>query len=389
MGSKPSLMRNGLPRLSFSTSSDSTISSSAPRLKTASWWAISGCMGAWRVCYNPAVCLEAGANAGWDESILSKLRILAQSLKQIGGQVSPGRIVAVVVLMGVGHRRRVRARAGNDASRHADAAGAARSDAPRVAASGARRRLLARRAHPARRHAGQRACTPVGRRSAGAAIPAHRSTRADAVSAQARQVGACPDRRRRASPCAFLPDAKRRPAHRRRSADDFVARTRHPRRPRAPGVPRGRNPFVAVCGCRCGGPARRGDEPDRRCLFRRRRFPPRPATWRSLHRRLRNARGRRRIRGCRQVGRRRVRRQGHRHIARFFGAAPTAARATTRRTARACARRSCARRWNSRASRPAFRWRAFIRSCRRGARTRASISPRRAARRCAPRATAR
>jgi murein DD-endopeptidase MepM/ murein hydrolase activator NlpD len=33
---------------------------------------------------------------------LSKLRILAQSLKQIGGHVLPGRIVAVVVLMGAG-----------------------------------------------------------------------------------------------------------------------------------------------------------------------------------------------------------------------------------------------------------------------------------------------
>jgi hypothetical protein len=34
--------------------------------------------------------------------VLSKLRILAQRLKQIGGQVSPVRIVAGVVLMGAG-----------------------------------------------------------------------------------------------------------------------------------------------------------------------------------------------------------------------------------------------------------------------------------------------
>jgi murein DD-endopeptidase MepM/ murein hydrolase activator NlpD len=43
-----------------------------------------------------------GANAGGDESILSKLRILAQTLKNIGGHVAPGRLVAVIVLMGAG-----------------------------------------------------------------------------------------------------------------------------------------------------------------------------------------------------------------------------------------------------------------------------------------------
>jgi murein DD-endopeptidase MepM/ murein hydrolase activator NlpD len=44
----------------------------------------------------------AGANADGDESILSKLRILAQTLKNLGGYVVPGRLVAVAVLMGVG-----------------------------------------------------------------------------------------------------------------------------------------------------------------------------------------------------------------------------------------------------------------------------------------------
>jgi len=44
----------------------------------------------------------AGANADGDESILSKLRILAQTLKNLGGYVVPGRLVAVVALMGVG-----------------------------------------------------------------------------------------------------------------------------------------------------------------------------------------------------------------------------------------------------------------------------------------------
>ena len=58
-------------------------------------------------------------------------------------------------------------------------------------------------------------------------------------------------------------------------------------------------------------------------------------------------------------------------------------RRTTTTTAAARARRSCARRWSSRASRRASRSRASIRSCRRGARTRASTSPRRSARRCA------
>jgi murein DD-endopeptidase MepM/ murein hydrolase activator NlpD len=43
-----------------------------------------------------------GANAGGDESILSKLRILAQTLKNIGGHVAPGRLVAAIVLMGAG-----------------------------------------------------------------------------------------------------------------------------------------------------------------------------------------------------------------------------------------------------------------------------------------------
>ena len=37
VGSKPSLIRSGLPRASFAASSDSTSSSSAPRRKTASW----------------------------------------------------------------------------------------------------------------------------------------------------------------------------------------------------------------------------------------------------------------------------------------------------------------------------------------------------------------
>jgi murein DD-endopeptidase MepM/ murein hydrolase activator NlpD len=44
----------------------------------------------------------AGADADGDESILSKWRILAQTLKNLGGYVVPGRLVAVAVLMGVG-----------------------------------------------------------------------------------------------------------------------------------------------------------------------------------------------------------------------------------------------------------------------------------------------
>ena len=63
--------------------------------------------------------------------------------------------------------------------------------------------------------------------------------------------------------------------------------------------------------------------------------------------------------------------------------------ATTATTARVCARRSCARRWNSRASRRAFRWRDFIRFCTHGARTRESTSPHRRVRRCGPPPTAR
>jgi murein DD-endopeptidase MepM/ murein hydrolase activator NlpD len=48
--------------------------------------------------------LRAGvvANAAGDGSILSKLRILAQSVQNIVGHVAPGQLVAVVVLMGAG-----------------------------------------------------------------------------------------------------------------------------------------------------------------------------------------------------------------------------------------------------------------------------------------------
>ena len=67
---------------------------------------------------------------------------------------------------------------------------------------------------------------------------------------------------------------------------------------------------------------------------------------------------------------------------------PTGRTPGTPRTGAARARRSCARRWSSRASRPASRSRACTRSSRRCARTRASITPRRRARRCARRPTA-
>jgi murein DD-endopeptidase MepM/ murein hydrolase activator NlpD len=58
-----------------------------------------------------------------------------------------------------------------------------------------------------------------------------------------------------------------------------------------------------------------------------------------------------------------------RRCARSTGATPTATTATSPRTAAARAARSCARRWNSRASPPASRWRAFIRSCKQWRRT--------------------
>ena len=92
--------------------------------------------------------------------------------------------------------------------------------------------------------------------------------------------------------------------------------------------------------------------------------------------------------GAGRIARRRVRQPRH-----ALSRVPVARRRRQRGYydedgAAACARRSCARRWSSRASRRASRRRASIRSCRRGARTRASTSPRRPARRCARPATA-
>ena len=86
--------------------------------------------------------------------------------------------------------------------------------------------------------------------------------------------------------------------------------------------------------------------------------------------------------------RRRIRQPGRTHRAvRFVGRTATCA-ATTRPTAAACARPSCARRSSSRASARASTRAACIRSAAASARTRASTTRRRPARRCGPPATA-
>ena len=107
----------------------------------------------------------------------------------------------------------------------------------------------------------------------------------------------------------------------------------------------------------------------RRRVRRRHRLPSRPAQGRPLHRGLR---------GCttsaaapvrsRARARRRVRQPGQ-----DLPRGALRRRATTRPTARTCARRSCARRSSSRASAPASAC-ACIRSRRPGARTRASTT---------------
>src|SRR6185295_11343511 len=89
VGSKPSLMRSGLPRLSFSASSASTINSSAPRLKTASCWGMS-------IGMERGLLQSAGPRTGQGGgSSVSKLAILAQ-------RAGAGRVAAVFVMMVVG-----------------------------------------------------------------------------------------------------------------------------------------------------------------------------------------------------------------------------------------------------------------------------------------------
>ena len=149
-----------------------------------------------------------------------------------------------------------------------------------------------------------------------------------------------------------------------------------------------RDPLVAVRRGRRGGHSRRGDARARRRVRRRHRFLSGPAARRSLHRRIRGALRRRRARRHRPHSRRRIRSTAASTIARVLLARRGRQRAAISPTpAAARAARSCARRWSSRASRPASRWRASIRSCRSGARTRASTTPRRPARRSASRPT--
>ena len=111
VGSKPSLIRSGLPRLSLVSSSDSTISSSAPRLKTANWWGMSMGMAA-----EEGVLASATIRRSWSDSeaephsssahltgtVLSNRRILAQSGTSFGRHLVAGRAAAIMLLTGVG-----------------------------------------------------------------------------------------------------------------------------------------------------------------------------------------------------------------------------------------------------------------------------------------------
>ena len=122
---------------------------------------------------------------------------------------------------------------------------------------------------------------------------------------------------------------------------------------------------------------RRGDAAACRHLRRRHRFLPRPAPRRPLFRRLRSALSRRRA-NRRRPHRGRGIRQSRRRLARLSVARRRPAwNPITPTTARRCARRSCARRWNFRGSPRVSPTPAFIRSCRLGARIRASTMRRR------------
>ena len=227
----------------------------------------------------------------------------------------------------------------------------------------AERRLLARRARPARRHDRQRArarsASTIPRRSTflrtdPAARPLYqlRPGQAAAASRPTTTAGSLA-LRFVAGDGELLSIARDGDALRRRDA-------RRRRRTCAWKMARRRDPLVAVRRRRRGRAAGCGHAAAGRRLRRRHRFLSRPAPRRPLHRRLRDALRRRRAGRRRPHRRRRVREPRRDAVARSCGAAPTAARATTREDgAQRCARRSCARRWSSRASRPASRMARF------------------------------
>ena len=113
-----------------------------------------------------------------------------------------------------------------------------------------------------------------------------------------------------------------------------------------------RDPHVAVRRRGRGRPSRRGHAAARRRVRRRHRLLSRPAARRPLHRRLRDALRRRRA--GRQRGASSPPNSSNRGktLPRVpLARRATAAKATTAPTAPRCTVRSCARRWNSRASR--------------------------------------
>ena len=382
VGSKPSLMRSGVPRPSFATSSLSTSSSSAPRLKPR---AGAGCRRSWQ--FGPV----RGRAGGLPESV--------RSLQCSGGRADHGRAKLMRILAqpaccprSASITRKLRIRPMRRAVARADrrscaAFGIAPGTVAGAAGAGPRGScatcrtagrsaadvadaadgtLLARRAHPARRHRRQRARASRRRRSARrCALPAARpvargrstscgraSRCASQTDADGRLIVAALRRPATATCCrstatasGFATNAAAgagSAAEDRSRRDQLVAvrrrrRRRAARRGRPCSSPRS-SPATSTSTTTCG--AAIASRSSTRCAT----IDGEPV-------------GAGRVVAAEFVNQRRDDR------ARSCGATPTAATTTTPTTARRCARRSCARRWSSPASPRASRTRAFTRSC--------------------------